>query len=252
MSGMAGENIQKIGKYPLIELTVGTCGQVDEADAALSRGTGPSDLPVGFDAQARKPQLKAQPDTLVLAQRANRLHGHTLAVEVADDSTVGLVEGNVGERAQLMPIVGAGLPRGKRYNLQTDRQRTEKESLGRGPFGPILVSGGGGLAVTGLVRGTRPLSLLLFLQLLQPVDAVLVLGIQLDRFLVVLNRKILLSRIRQGFPQAVIHIPGFWVVLDVALEYLDSVFFMARLQQVIAELIQGTFIQFIFGRTRFL
>src|ERR1039458_10288434 len=142
MGGLAGDSIEKVGKDPLIDLVTRACGQVYEADATLSRGAGPTDLPGGFHAQARKSQLKAQADALLLAQRGDGLYGHTLVVEVADDSTIGLIEGDVGQRAQFMPVVGACWPRGKKDCLHTLRQGTENEWLGRGPFRPLLVSGG--------------------------------------------------------------------------------------------------------------
>ena len=82
-------------------------------------------------------------------QRSDGLHGHTLVIQVADDSTVAIVQSDVGQRAQLMPVVGACLPPGQGCCLHTLRQ----EWFGQGLFGSILVSGGGGLAVTGLVRG---------------------------------------------------------------------------------------------------
>ncbi len=122
MGSLAGDSIQKVGENPLVDLMTGGCGQIHEADTALSRGTGPSDLPVGFHAQARKPQFKAQADALLLAQRTDSLHGDTFVVEVADDATVGLVQSDVGQGAQFMPVVGARLPRGKKYRLHTLRQ----------------------------------------------------------------------------------------------------------------------------------
>ena len=76
----------------------------------------------------------------------NGLHSHTLAIEIADDSTVGCIESNVGQRTQFMSIVGARLPCGKRYYVHTLSQ----DSLGRNRIGQILVSDGGGLAVTTL------------------------------------------------------------------------------------------------------
>src|SRR6202167_2973610 len=114
MTSVACDRIEKVGKNPLIDLKAGARGQIHEANAALSRGTGPGDLPVGLHAQAWKPQLKAQADTLLLAQRTNRLHGYTFAVEVADNAAVGLVERNVGQGAQFVPVVGPLLPLGKR------------------------------------------------------------------------------------------------------------------------------------------
>src|SRR4029077_12711708 len=96
MGGLAGECIQKVGKDPLVDLKTGTWRQIHEADATLSGRAGPTNLPAGFDTQARKSQFKAQAHALVLAQWSDGLHGHTLVVEVADDSAVGLVEGYVG------------------------------------------------------------------------------------------------------------------------------------------------------------
>ena len=122
MSGLARDRIQKISEDPLADLATGACRQVHEADAILSRWTGPGDLAVGFHAQAWKSQLKAQADALLLVQRPNRLHCHPLVIEVANDSTVALVERDIGQRAQFMPVLGAWLPRGKRYCFHTLRQ----------------------------------------------------------------------------------------------------------------------------------
>src|ERR1700735_510418 len=92
----ASQSIQKIRKDPLVDLVTRAHRQIDKADAALSRGTGPTHLPEGLDAQAGKSQLKTQVDPLVLAQRTDGLYSHTLVAEVADDSSVGLVEGAIG------------------------------------------------------------------------------------------------------------------------------------------------------------
>src|SRR5580658_3346141 len=149
MGGFAGHGIQKVRKYPLVDLMMGAFGQVHEANAALSGALGPTDLTSGFHSQAGESQLKAEANPLLRAQGSDGLHGHTLVIEVADDSAVGIVQRDVGQRALLMPVVGACLPLGQGWCLHTLRQ----EWFGQGLFGSILVSGGGGLAVTGLVRG---------------------------------------------------------------------------------------------------
>ncbi len=69
MARVAGKRIQKVGKDPLVDLTTGARGQVNEADATLSRGGAPTDLTVGLHAQAGKSQLKAHADALLLMQR---------------------------------------------------------------------------------------------------------------------------------------------------------------------------------------
>src|ERR1700733_2900673 len=96
MACVARDSIQKVGKDPLINLATGACRQVNEADATLSRGGSPTDLAMSFHPQAGESQLKAQADTLLLAQRADGLHRHAIVVEVADNSTIGLIEGDVG------------------------------------------------------------------------------------------------------------------------------------------------------------
>ena len=70
--------------------------QVNKAYAALPRRPGPANLTTSFNAHARKFQIKVQPDALLRMQRRNRLYRHSFMVEIADDSTVGLIERNVG------------------------------------------------------------------------------------------------------------------------------------------------------------
>src|SRR5437660_11112447 len=118
MGRVAGERIQQVGKDPLVDLMTSTCGQIHEADATLSRATCPTDLPAGVDAQAGKSQLKAHSHALLLAEWRNRLDRHPFMVKVAHDSTIGLIKSDVGQRAQLMAMVSACLPRGNTDDLQ--------------------------------------------------------------------------------------------------------------------------------------
>jgi hypothetical protein len=83
---------------------------------------GPAHVAVGFDPNAGPAKLEAQPDALLRAQWSHSLHGCTITIEVADDATITGVEHNVGQVAQLLPIVTAGRTRGKRYDLHTLRQ----------------------------------------------------------------------------------------------------------------------------------
>ena len=96
MARVAGNRIQKVRKDPLVDLMTGPRGQVNKADTALPRGPGPANLTGSFDAHARKSQIKVQPDALLRMQRRNRLHCYSFMVEIADDSAVALIEGNVG------------------------------------------------------------------------------------------------------------------------------------------------------------
>ena len=95
MARVAGDRIQQVGEDPFVDLMAGACGQVDKTDAALPGGPGPTNLTRGFNAQARKSQVEAQPDALFRLQRSNRLNGHTFVAEIADDSAVGLIERDV-------------------------------------------------------------------------------------------------------------------------------------------------------------
>src|SRR5580704_860075 len=130
MGRIASNGIEKVGEDPLVDLMTDAYGQVRETDTTLSRRISPTDLPLALDAHARKSQLKAQADALLRAQRGNGLQGNTLVVEIANDSTVAPIQDDVGQGAQFMPVMGAGLPRGKRDDLHTLCQ----EKLGRGPF----------------------------------------------------------------------------------------------------------------------
>lgn len=96
MARVTGNRVQQIRKDPLIDLMTGLCGQVDETDTALPRGPRPANLTGSFDAHARKSQIKVQPDALLRMQRGNRLYSDTFMAEIADDSAVDLIEGNVG------------------------------------------------------------------------------------------------------------------------------------------------------------
>src|ERR1700733_4918457 len=117
MSFLAGSGIEEVGEDPLVDLMTSARRQLQETDAALSRRSGPADQPGGFNAQPRKSQLKPQADALFLAQGRNRLHRHTVIVEVADNAAVGLIQSDVSQRTQFMAIMNARLPRGKRYYL---------------------------------------------------------------------------------------------------------------------------------------
>ena len=127
-SGIECERIEKLREYPLVDLACGLGRQVQKADATLTGRARPADLPVGIHAQARKSQLEAYANTLLVAQRCNGLHSHTLAIEIADDSTVGCIESNVGQRTHFMSIVGARLPCGKRYYVHTLSQDSSDET----------------------------------------------------------------------------------------------------------------------------
>jgi hypothetical protein len=45
------------------------------------------------------------------AQSSNRLDGDALVVQVTNDSAIGFVEDDVGQCAQVVPMVGSRLPR---------------------------------------------------------------------------------------------------------------------------------------------
>jgi hypothetical protein len=45
------------------------------------------------------------------AQCGNRLDGNALVIEVTNDSTIGFVEDDVGQCAEIMPMVGPRLSR---------------------------------------------------------------------------------------------------------------------------------------------
>ena len=96
MAPVTGDYIQQVRKDPLVDLMTGPCRQVDKADTALPRGPRPTNLTAGFDAHARKSQIKVQADALLRMQRGNGLHRYTFMVEIADDSAIDLIEGNVG------------------------------------------------------------------------------------------------------------------------------------------------------------
>ena len=148
ISRVSRHALQQIREDPLIDLPPRFHGQIQKTDPALPRGARPTYQPVGLHAQPRHSQLEAHPDALLLAQRRDGLYGRTLAVEIADDAAVGRVQRYIGQRAQLMPIVSACLPRGKRYDLHTIRQKC----AGRALLVQILVSGTRRPTVTGLVR----------------------------------------------------------------------------------------------------
>src|ERR1700734_3035124 len=119
MRRLASDGIQQVREDPLVDLATVARRQVHETNAALSRGAGPTNLTICFHAQARESQLKAQADALLRAQSSHGLHGYALVIEVADDSAVTIVEGDVGQRAQFMPVPSACVPRGKRDCLHT-------------------------------------------------------------------------------------------------------------------------------------
>ena len=96
MARVAGKRIQQVRKDPFVDLMPSARGQIDKANTTLPRGPGPANLTGSFDAHARRSQIKVQSDSLLQMQRRNRLHSHTFMTEIADDSAVGLVEGNVG------------------------------------------------------------------------------------------------------------------------------------------------------------
>jgi hypothetical protein len=56
-------------------------------------------------------QFKSHQDDLMNMQRAHSLNRNTLMAEVADNSAVGFVKADVSQGAQIVPVVGSGLPR---------------------------------------------------------------------------------------------------------------------------------------------
>ncbi|MGA7171669.1 MAG: hypothetical protein WBX08_21120, partial [Candidatus Sulfotelmatobacter sp.] len=80
---------------------------------ALSGPIGPADLAVAFNPQAWESQFEAHPYALLLTQGSDGLYGNAITVEVADNPSIGGIEGNVGQGTQFMTVVGACVPRGK-------------------------------------------------------------------------------------------------------------------------------------------
>src|SRR5258708_5030915 len=69
--------------------------------------TSPPDL----EASPRRAQFETQPDHLMEAQSNNRLVGNALVIQVTNNSAIGFVEDDVGQCAQVVPMVGSRLPR---------------------------------------------------------------------------------------------------------------------------------------------
>jgi hypothetical protein len=120
---MACARVKQVRKNPLVHLARNLRWQVHKPDAALPGNSRPTDLPMRIHAQAGKSQLEAHPNPLLQAKRSDSLNPDSFAVQIADDSTVSRIESNVRQRTQFMPIVGACVPRGKRYHLHTHRRK---------------------------------------------------------------------------------------------------------------------------------
>jgi hypothetical protein len=56
--------------------------------------------------QPRIPQLKAHPQLLALTHRPHRLHSNTFVIQIADDAAIRLVQRDVGQCAEFVPVLG--------------------------------------------------------------------------------------------------------------------------------------------------
>jgi hypothetical protein len=114
-------NLQKIRECPFIDFARSSSWQLDKSHSALPGAIGPDYFTISFHPDTRTIEIEPKPHALLLAQRRDGLKPHAGAAEVADDARIGIIERNVGESAQLMPVVGTRLPRRERYDLHTLR-----------------------------------------------------------------------------------------------------------------------------------
>jgi len=76
-------------------------------------------------------QLEAHPDLLSRMRRRYRLHSDAFMAQIADDAAIRLIEHNVDESTQLVPVLRPGLLRGRCSYIHTC---TTGNQVGQGPI----------------------------------------------------------------------------------------------------------------------
>src|ERR1700719_1172542 len=95
-----------------------------------------------------------------------------------------------------------------------------------------------------LTIGFTSIPLLLF-ELFQFVCCVLIFGIEFERFAIVGDGLLFLAVLGVGFGQAVIDVARLGIFLDIEIENGDGVGIPAAFKELVAELIEGTFVEII-------
>ena len=89
---MPRKSFQQVAENPLIDLTRHPRRRIEEFYAALPRGRGPRNFAAGFHSQLWVAQFEAHSYLLVKTRRRHRLYSHAFMAQVADYTTVRLIE----------------------------------------------------------------------------------------------------------------------------------------------------------------
>jgi hypothetical protein len=103
--------LQQVPEYPFIDLPDHARRKIKEANAALAGRGGPHNFSAGLYAHSGKTQFETQTNYLLWPQGGDRLNGNALMVEITNDSAIGLIEHDVGQGVEIMPMVASRLSR---------------------------------------------------------------------------------------------------------------------------------------------
>src|SRR5215467_15263503 len=113
---------QQIAENPLIDLLLEDPIHIEKADSALPRERRPHNFSPGLDLQPWTTQFKAYPHLLLRAQGRDHLHAYPVARQIAHDATICLIECDIGERTQLVPMLRSRLTRGSESCVHIHRR----------------------------------------------------------------------------------------------------------------------------------
>src|SRR5206468_3112899 len=119
---MQRNSFKQVAEDPFLHLPGCAGRQIKKADTALSRKGRPHHLPTGFDLQFGIPQLKPYPDFLQGTNGCHGLHADAIAAQVAYDSPVRLIQGDVSEGAEFVPMLSPRLSCGRCSCVHTHRR----------------------------------------------------------------------------------------------------------------------------------
>ena len=86
-------------------------GHVEEADSTLSGKCRPDDLSTGFNLEPRIAQFKPHTQLLARTHCSHDLNANAPVGKIADNAAIRLIQSDVGECAQFVPMMRSRLPR---------------------------------------------------------------------------------------------------------------------------------------------
>jgi len=126
---MQGDGFQQASEDPFIDLPDHPRGKVEKADSTLPGSRRPDHHALGFYPQPGITEFEAHANNLMQARRRDGLNAHAFMGEIANDPAIGFIEDDVGQGAQIVPVVGPRLSRGTQSCLHTHRRRIAGRGL---------------------------------------------------------------------------------------------------------------------------